>query len=173
MTCASARVIPGWVKVGRTSLGTGDLGARVSARNSSRNIFLEWRTPSALRPRSTSSNISPGGGRRKSTSSWANDRSGCHAQIFFGGARLLIIFSKSKISNAGRVRRPGRLRVRSMACCGRPPGIGNTAALARRIFFRRAGSPGGAISKFSPIAWTTAWQAHAFFREIPETFFCQ
>jgi hypothetical protein len=48
MTCASARVIPGWVKVGRTSLGTGDLGARVSARNSSRNIFLDSRASSAL-----------------------------------------------------------------------------------------------------------------------------
>ena len=31
--------------------------------------------------------------------------------------------------------------------------------------------PPGGISKFSPIARTTAWQAHAFFREIPETFF--
>jgi hypothetical protein len=53
----------------------------------------------------------------------------------------------------------------------RPPSIGNTAALARRIFFRHAqGSPGG-ISKFGWVVWTTAWQAHAFFREIPETFF--
>ena len=39
MTCASTNLTPGWVKVGCSSLGTVGLGVRVSARNSSRNIF--------------------------------------------------------------------------------------------------------------------------------------
>ena len=52
---------PGASKVRSSSIGTGDLGARVSARNSSRNIFLEARASSALRPRSVLNNLRPPG----------------------------------------------------------------------------------------------------------------
>ena len=157
---------PGASKVRSSSIGTGDLGARVSARNSSRNIFLEWRTPSVLRPRSTSSSISPRGAVEslqvlgRTTARGATRR-------FFSRRRTFDYFS---ISNAAALCRPGRSRVRSMACGRRAPPLATQLHSRGEYFSGTREAPGG-ISKLSPIAWTTAWQAHAFFPEIPETFF--
>jgi hypothetical protein len=137
-----------------------------------------WSTLAALPHRghpeifrdSFSGKFSGGGGPSKVCGFLGEQPHGVPRADFFWRGQTFDYFLEIKDFKRGSARRPGRSRVCSMACCQRPPDIGIQPRL-RREYFSDAVEGRGGISKFCPIARTTAWQHRADICEFPETFF--